>query len=653
MKHNRRNFLKGATAATAATVVSPAVIGQTEEDTDKDVAVPVTPPTHQQRADESGEHDVGTPEYSPEEEAKYFVDDPVSDFMVDTIKSLDIDYISINAGSSFRGLQESLVNYGDNKKPEILTCLHEESAIAMAHGYAKAKGKPMAMLCHGTVGIQHGAMAVYNAYCDRAPILLLGGNYTDEEYRSRSVEWSHAAQNAAAPIKDYIKFHAAPQSASQFAEDVVRAYKIATTAPMGPVFISIDKHLQEKSMEGKAPTIPELSPTTAPQGNNEALKEAAQWLTEAKNPVIVADHFANTPAGMDSLVELAELLQAPVIDRAGRMNFPNRHHLAQFANAGALLRGADLILGLEVEDLHGLIYRTADTIELKKRRVADENVKLISIGVADLYIQPNYQNFQRYQPVDLSIAGEGEATVASLIELIKGGLSNRRRREIASREQHFRTMHKKMSDASMRLAAIGWDASPVSVPRLCMEVWHQIKDLDWSMLGSFPFQSYWPHRLWDFDKHHRHTGGSTGWGIGYGAPAAAGVALANRDRGRFTVSIQSDGDLMYAPGVLWTAAHHRIPLLYVMHNNRAYHQEIVHLQRVSARRQRGVDDGRAKIGNAIENPNIDFAQMASSMGVWSTGPISDPNDLAAALKKAVEVVKSGEPALVDVICQPR
>jgi len=573
--------------------------------------------------------------------------------MVDTIRSLDIDYISINAGSSFRGLHESLINHGGNKKPEILTCLHEESAIAMAHGYAKAEGKPMAMLCHGTVGIQHGAMAVYNAYCDRAPMLLFGGNYTDEEYRSRSVEWSHAAQNAAAPIKDYIKFHAAPQSASQFSEDVVRAYKIATTAPMGPVFISIDKHLQEKSMGGKAPVIPELSPTIAPQGNNNALKEAAQWLIQAKNPVIVADHFANTPAGMDSLVELAELLQAPVIDRAGRMNFPNRHYLAQFANAGALLRGADLILGLEVEDLYGLIYKAADTIELKKRRVADENVKLISIGVSDLYIQSNYQNFQRYQPVDLSIAGEGEATVVSLVEVIKEGLSNRRRKDIAAREQHFRAMHNKANQASTRLAAIGWDASPVSVPRLCMEVWHQIKDLDWSMLGSFPFQSYWPHRLWNFDKHHRHTGGSTGWGIGYGAPAAAGVALANQAKGRFTVSIQSDGDLMYAPGVLWTVAHHRIPVLYVMHNNRAYHQEIVHLQRVSASRQRGIDDGQAKIGNAIENPNIDFAQMARSMGVWSTGPITDPNDLAAALKKAVEVVKGGEPALVDVICQPR
>jgi len=650
MKQNRRRFLVGATAATAASVASATAAPtlDTDETITDPAKVATSTPTAQQRVDESGEF----AEYSAEEEAQYFVEHPVSDFMVDTIKSLDIDYISINAGSSFRGLQESLVNYGGNKNPEILTCLHEESAIAIAHGYAKAAGKPMAMLCHGTVGIQHGAMAVYNAYCDRAPILLLGGNYTDEEYRSRSVEWSHAAQNAAAPIKDYIKFHSAPQSASQFSEDLVRAYKIATTAPAGPVFVSIDKHLQEKSLGKQSPKIPELSPTIAPQGNSAAVQKAAQWLAEAESPVIVADHYANTAAGMASLVELAESLQAPVIDRAGRMNFPNRHHLAQFSNAGTLLKAADVILGLEVEDLHGLIFRTADTIALAKKRVAATNVKLISIGVGDLYLRSNYQNFQRYQEVSLSISGDAEATVPALTEFVRTHLTSRHRRNIASREPRFRSMHKRMNTASLEQAAIGWEASPVSVPRLCMEIWDQIKDLDWSMLGSFPFQNYWPHRLWDFDAHHRHTGGSTGWGIGYCAPAAVGVALANKSKGRFSVCIQSDGDLLYAPGVLWTAAHHQIPLLYVMHNNRAYHQEIVHLQRVSARRNRGVD-GQAKIGNAIENPNIDFAQLAKSMGVWSTGPIENPNDLKSALSKAIEVVKGGQPALVDVVCQPR
>jgi len=510
----------------------------------------------------------------------------------------------------------------------------------------------MAVLCHGTVGTQHAAMAVYNAYCDRAPMIIFGGNYTDAAYRSRPVEWLHAAQNAASPIKDYIKFYAAPQTAKQFAETVIRAHKIATTEPAGPVFISIDKHLQEKEMEGELPPIPELSPTLPSQGNMVALEQAADKLVKAENPVIVAERLARTPAGMERLVELAKLLQAPVLDRFGRMNFPNRHYLAQFVNSKKLLPEADVILGLEIDDLHGLVYATPDTVAHETHRFAREDVSLINIGASNLNVKSNYQNFQRYLPVDLSIAGDGEATLPSLIELVKGKLTAADSVRLSKREDKFRKMHKEMMNVSSRHAASGWDASPVSVPRLCMEVWEQIKDLDWSMLGAAPFQSFWAQRLWDFDKHHRHTGMSGGWGIGYFAPAAVGVALANRDKGRFTVSIQSDGDLMYAPGILWTAAHHKIPLLYVMHNNRAYHQEIIHLQRISARRQRGVD-GQAKIGNAIENPNIDFAQLASSLGIWSEGPIEDPKNLADVLKRAVEVVKSGQPALVDVVCQPR
>jgi len=652
MKKDRRDFLKSATIATgaAAGIATAARASDGTGTSQKNTLA--SPPSHEQSLDESGETDQGGVEYSPEEEARYFVPNPVSDFMVDAIKSLDIDYISINAGSSFRGLQESLVNYGGNKKPEILTCLHEESAIAMAHGYAKAKGKPMAVLCHGTVGTQHGAMAVYNAYCDRAPVIILGGNYTDAAYRSRPVEWLHAAQNAAAPIKDYIKFYAAPQSAKQFAETLARAHKIATTEPAGPVFISVDKHLQEKAMEGKKPAVPALSPTIAPQGNIKALKETADKLVNAKSPVIVAERLARTPAGMERLVELAELLQAPVLDRFARMNFPNQHYLAQFANAKNLLKDADVVLGLEVDDLHGIVYKTPDTVALETRQVTRDDLYMISIGVGDLYRQSNYQNFQRYLPVDLSIAGDGEATLPSLIEQVKAKLTKPLRARIASREKGHRATHKKLNDLAAEQAAIGWDASPVSVPRLCMEVWDHIKDLDWSMLGASPFQSFWAQRLWDFDKHHRHTGMSGGWGIGYFAPATAGVALANRDKGRFTVSIQSDGDMMYAPGILWTAAHHKIPLLYVMHNNRAYQQEIIHLERMCARRQRG-GNGEAKIGNVIDNPNINYAQLARSMGVWSTGPIENPNDLSAALAKAVRVVKSGQPALVDVVCQPR
>jgi thiamine pyrophosphate-dependent acetolactate synthase large subunit-like protein len=284
--------------------------------------------------------------------------------------------------------------------------------------------------------------------------------------------------------------------------------------------------------------------------------------------------------------------------------------------------------------------------------LARPDVKLISLGVGDLYLKSNYQNFSRYIPVDVSIAGDAETTLPALIEEVRQAMPNRRRAQIAEREPGLRQAYSEMRERSRQEATYAWNASPVRTARLCMELWEQIKGRDWSLVSETIFQSQWPQRLWKMDKHHQLIGGSGGFGVGYGAPAAVGAALANREKGILSVNIQSDGDMLYAPGVFWTAAHHGIPLLSVMHNNRAYHQEVMHIQRMGLRRQRGVD-GPAKIGNTFEDPFIDFAAMANSMGVWSSGPIEAPGELAPALRRALDVVEQGEPALVDVICQPR
>src|SRR3989441_6116763 len=206
-----------------------------------------------------------------------------------------------------------------------------------------------------------------------------------------------------------------------------------------------------------------------------------------------------------------------------------------------------------------------------------------------------------------------------------------------------------MIEQARKEAAYGWDASPISTARLSAELWAQIKNEDWSLVSGGA--GGWPNRFWNFDKYYQHIGGSGGAGVGYGSPAAVGAALANRKYGRLSVNVQNDGDLMYAPGVLWTAAHHRIPLLSIMHNNRAYHQEVMHLQRMSNRHNRGIE--RAHIGTTIEDPNIDFSKLAQSMGLYAEGPITDPKNLAPALKRAIAAVKRGEPALIDVVTQPR
>jgi acetolactate synthase I/II/III large subunit len=583
-----------------------------------------------------------------------------SDFMVDVIKALDIDYLPSNPASSFRGLHESLINYGGNTKPEFLTCMHEESAVAMAHGYFKVAGRPLLSLCHGTVGLQHATMAIYNAWCDRVPVIVVGGNDLDAARRPPGVPTIHSAQDINALVRDFTKWDDTPVSLQHFAQSFVRAYKIAMTPPCGPVMISLDAGLQQEPIHenGESLYIPRYVPTAPPQGDSGAVAEAARLLVKAERPVLVVDRAARSANGMKLLVQLAEALQAPVIDQGGRMNFPNTHYLNQTFRGNELISQADVIIGLELTDYWGTVNAFIDNGEddgsgLRESRIR-ENAKLISISSVELLTKSNYQDFQRFQVVDVSMAADAEATLPALIEAVKRAMPSERAAS-EKRGDGFRRAWTTGRERARAAAAVAWDASPVSTARLSMELWAQIRALDWSLVSSSGNISSWPNRLWSMERYYHWLGGSGGYGIGYGAPAAVGAALANRQAGRFSVSIQADGDLMYAPGVLWTAARHQIPLLSVMHNNRGYHQEVMHIQRIANRRNRVANLGKdgSPIGTAIENPDLDYAKLAASMGWWSTGAIKDPNELTAAIKRAVEVVKAGEPALIDVWTQPR
>jgi acetolactate synthase-1/2/3 large subunit len=576
-----------------------------------------------------------------------------SDFMVDIIKSLGIEYVCAVAGSSFRALHESVINYGGNKSPEFISCCHEESSVAMAHGYAKIEGKPLCIFAHGTVGLQHAAMAIYNAYCDRVPVYIVIGNNLDATMRDSAYgEWAHSVQDAAAMVRDYVKWDDVPISLQHFAESAVRAYKIAMTPPMAPVLLVADSELQENPIAADAALhIPKLTLAAPPQGDSGSVAEAARLLVQAQNPLIVVDRYARTQAGIELLVELAETLQAPVIDQAGRMNFPTRHPLNQSSRRGAVVANADVIMGLEATDFWSALNTMHDQVHRTSRPIMKNDAKLISISMGDLYTKANYQDFYRYTGVDLAMAADAEATLPSLIEETKRQLNADRKRALQDRGAKLASAHQQALEQARTDATYAWDASPVSTGRLCAELWAQIKDEDWSLVSILRHFSWWPLRLWPFDKHYQYIGTQGGGGIGYNAPASVGAALANKKHGRFSVSIQDDGDLLFAPAVLWTAAHHRIPLLSVMHNNRAYHEELMHVQRMANRHNRGID--RAHIGTTFEDPTMDFAKLAQSMGVYAEGPITDPNELAPALRRAIAVVKRGEPALLDVVTQPR
>src|SRR5438067_9884220 len=517
---NRRNFLKVAAGSGAALglTASPEALSAQR------AGAPRTPA-------EPGEQ-------APAAEAGPAAGKPGSDFMVDVFKPLGFEYVAVLPHSSSRGLQESIINYAGNQNPELITCLHEETAVAMAHGYFKIEGKPMAALIYGTVGLQHAAMAVYSAFCDRVPVCIMMGNEL-ETPNSRS------AQDPAVMARDFTKWDDAPVTLAQFAQSAMRAYSVAMTPPMMPVLLSLDNRLQEQRIpNGSRLRVPKLSLNAPPQGDSAAVSEVARLLVNAEFPVLAVERAARTEAGLKYIVELAELLQSAVVDTIQRMNFPSRHHLSQDNSA---LRNADVVLALE----HPLLSRQA----LKP------DAKLISISSFDLFTRSNYWHFGRYQEPDLGIAADAEATLPLLIEQVKRLITGDRRRVFEERRTKLTEAKRKAAERDRQKAAAGWDDSPISTARIAAELWAQIKNKDWSLVSRSDGMSGWAWKLWDFNKYYHHIGQSGSVGIGYSNPASVGAALANRKHGRLTINLQNDGDFMFLPGTLWTAAHHKIPML--------------------------------------------------------------------------------------------
>jgi thiamine pyrophosphate-dependent acetolactate synthase large subunit-like protein len=643
----RRTFLQGArTSATVAALAGEAKAQDATPAAQSQPSPAVSVPSAQQIAQET---------HPPAEMPRLTTQKTGSDFMVDVIKTLDIDYLPCLPGSTFRGLHESFINNPPhpNQKPEFISCLHEEASVAMAHGYAKVAGKPLVVMVHGTVGLQHASMAIYNAYADRVPMMILSGNANDAMERRPGVEWQHSVQDGAALVRDFVKWDDNPGSLQAWAESTIRAYQLTTAVPTAPVLLIADTKLQEEPLESHEEAglkIPKYRPLGAPQADAGGVRELAKMLVAAENPVIIVDRYARTDQGPALLAKLAETLNAPVVDRRGRMNFPNRHPLNLTPRGSQLIRQADMILGLEMTDFYGVLNSMTDQLSRQAHSHIKPTTKVAHISSRNLLIHANYQDFQRFSSLDLDLAGDAEATMPTLIAAVKKELSDDRKSTLEARGQKLMGQSKGFADSAWKSAGAGWDASPISTARLDAEIWAQIKDdPDWALATD---HAGWASRLWVQDKPWHHNGGSGAAGVGQGSPAAVGAALANKQAGRYTLAIVGDGDFnMVGPGSLWTAAHHQLPLLMVVHNNRAYHQEVMHIQRMANRHNRGID--RGGIGSTIANPDINYAKLAQAMGVQGLGPISDPKDLAPAIKTALATVKKGEPALIDVVSQPR
>jgi acetolactate synthase-1/2/3 large subunit len=578
-----------------------------------------------------------------------------SDVVVDLLKAFEIEYVALNPGATFRGLHDSLVNYGGNHSPEIILCTHEEIAVALAHGYARAKGKPMGAAVHNVVGLQHASMAIYNAWADRLPVIVMGGTGPmDTANRRPWIDWVHTALVQGNLVRDFVKWDDQPASVEAVPESFVRAYRLATTDPMGPVYLCYDGEVQEKKLDGEIP-FPSLERYPAPlplQAPEEGFEKTIRWLLEAKKPVLLADWVGRREAGFKALGELAELLAAPVLDQMGRFNFPAHNPLNLSGMHNKVVPQADLVLALDVPDLEGAVTQRAQEKGRRKPvELLSPDTRIINVALDDLLVRAWSTDFNKLRQADLMIMADTSVFLPELVRRLKaekeklGKLAG----DIQNRRVEWTKLYEEKVAAREKETKSKWDEKPIAMSRLYAELTEALKNEDWVLTnGSSQGKEngYLPA-----SKFNQILGKYKGGGLGYGLPASLGAALAHKGSGKFCVDLQPDGDLLFTVSGLWTAVHHKIPLLIIVCSNRSYYNDEEHQERVAEARGRPVEN--KTIGIRIEEPEVDFGAMARTYGCWGAGPITEPKDLVKTLREAVKVVKGEKPALVDVVCQMR
>lgn len=574
-----------------------------------------------------------------------------SDAIVELLRALNIEYISFTPGGSFTGLHESLVNYGGNTKPQLLLCTHEEIAVSMAHGYAKAAGRPMAVALHTNVGMLHACLPIYNLWCDRVPCLLLGGTGPMDAARRIWVNWIHTALIPGNHIREFVKWDDQPFSVEAVPESLLRAYRIAVTEPAGPVYVCIDKELQKARLPAnfELPEVSHYPPPMPIEPNHKSLQEMAHRLVQANLPLCFTNRLGGKGMAFESLSELASLLAMAVVDgiprfdAGDRVSIPTEHPMDLTATGISLLKDADLVLGLDPVNLAHFLRLAPETV---KRRPF-----IVTISMDELSLRGWSPDHYALPPTDIAIVADTRLAVPALVEYCRELVSSSReaRDRIESRRLRLEALHNAQRAQERRAIAEHAKDQPISLLRLGADVFDAIRNEDWVLVKGQPRRRM--PGAFEFRRGDQYLGDSGGQGLGYGPGAALGAALALSARGQLPVALMGDGDFAMGTGVLWTAAHYQIPLLLVIYNNRSYYTDESQLERMARERERS--EGNQGIGVRLEQPTIDFAALARVYGLHGEGPITDPDELGPALRRAISAVKEGRLALVDVWTQNR
>jgi thiamine pyrophosphate-dependent acetolactate synthase large subunit-like protein len=548
-----------------------------------------------------------------------------SDAVAAMLRALDLPYLALNPGASFRGLHDSLVNYLGNERPQMLLCLHEESAVAIAHGYARASGRMMGVVLHSNVGLMHGTMAIFNAWCDRIPMLILGATGPwDAAKRRPWIDWIHTASDQGALVRDYTKWDNQPGSVPAAYEALLRAAQIAQTAPRGPTYINLDAALQEAKV-GSLPAVPDVSRFQVPDPvlpAGESIDKAAKLLSAAKNPAILIGRVTRNEKDWKARIALAEKLQARVFtDIKTGASFPTDHPLhaappATFPD-GKLLRECDVVLSLDWVDTAGTLKAAWGDAPI--------GAKVIRVSV-DQHLHRGWSmDYQGLPPSDVYMLCEPDVAVPMLLDAVKA------RPAAVSAKQEIPA--NTGTQLSIRTLADAFNEATSG-----MEICLTKLPLGWN--GAY--------------RHFRHPldylGADGGGGVGAGPGLTVGAALALKGQRRMVVGICGDGDFLMGVTALWTAAHYKLPCLFIVANNRSFYNDEMHQERVAKERSRPVEN--KWIGQRIDEPDIDLAMMAKAQGAVGFGPIKSVNELKPTLEKALKAVEEGNVVVVDVRVLP-
>ena len=546
-----------------------------------------------------------------------------SDVIAEAIRSLGIPYIALNPGASYRGLHDSLVNHLGNAAPQMLLCLHEEHAVALAQGWAKVTGTPMLAAVHSNVGLFHATMAIFNAWCDRMPVIVLGATGPlDAAKRRPWIEWIHTAADQGAIVRPYVKWDAQPTSPEAAREAVLRAAWIARTAPMGPVYVNLDAGMQEAPLAAPVPPVDagRLMPPVVAGAPARLTAQALAMLQGAARPLIMAGRVSRSEAAWDARVRLAETLRAAVVtDLKIGAAFPTDHAL-HAGHPGVFVTGAsakavaaaDVILSLDWVDLAGTLQSCGTAA----------GAKVIQVSVDHALHNGWSMDHQGLPPVDLFLAADPDVVVEEMCAMLPAS--------VPAAATHAPVPAAKAD-------------GPFTTGQMAVALRHAVGGRAVSLL-HLPLS--WDGASWPFRHPLDFLGSDGGGGIGGGPGISVGAALALRGSGRLPVSICGDGDFLMGVTALWTATHYRIPLLMIVTNNQSFFNDEVHQEKVARMRGRPVEN--KWIGMRMTDPEIDLAGLARAQGAAAFGPARDMAELPALFAEAIATVEAGGIAVVDV-----